>query len=300
MSGYSSISSYLLAVKLRSSKTLLVEGASDKKVLSHFLLKKNYVDKVDSSYCIDDASLIDDKSLGPIGAKDKIKTIASKLSTENFRCFIDREWDGFDNHSMEYSDITASDNTFLTKGHSIENYWFTSQSFVDFVLHTHPTEVSTQYLERIEKCHIAMLQFAAAYSLACRDLSIVARANEMISRENITLIGEYFHAAPCINVKIANRGKPCNLADSINELVKTTASYHVSKLQWICHGHLGEQAIRSCIGKLAEAEGYNSQVIDSIEFGFKLEKLKLDSDHVTSLPDCVSTPLHQVLEWVRR
>lgn len=300
MSSYSSISSYLLAVKLRSNKTLLVEGASDKKVLSHYLLKKNHIDKMEGSYCIDDASLVDDKSLGPIGAKDKIKTIASMLTTENFRCLIDREWEGLNCGNMEYSSIAPSGNTFLTKGHSIENYWFTSQSFIDFVIHTHHADVSAQYLKKIEKCHIGMLQFAAAYSLACRDLSIVARANEMLSHDNLLLVGDKFQASTCIDAKIAHRGKACNLAETTNELLKTTSLYDVSKLQWICHGHLGEQAIRSCIGKLAEAEGYSTQVIESIEFGFKIEKLKLDSDHVTSLPDGASSPLSQVLEWIRK
>ncbi|MNJ21811.1 hypothetical protein D3C77_161740 [compost metagenome] len=300
MSSYSSISSYLLAVKLRSSKTILVEGASDKKVLSHFLLKKNHSENVSAHYCIDDASLVDDKNLGPIGAKEKIKCVANQLFIDKFRCLIDREWDGLNCANFEYNTIAPPENTFVTKGHSIENYWFTPNSFIEFIIHTHHANVTTEYLQKIQACYVEILRFAAAYSLACKNLSIVSRANEMISHENILMTGNRFHASTCIDQKIASRGSPCNLFETTNDLLTQTATFETDKLQWICHGHLGEQAIRSCIGRLAQLEGYNAQTIESIEFGFKIEKLKLDSDHITALSAEVSTPLNQVLEWVRQ
>ncbi|MBW8356726.1 MAG: hypothetical protein K0M54_23175 [Pseudomonas sp.] len=300
MSNYSSISSYLLAVKLRSNKTILVEGTSDKKILSHYILRKNHSENISSDYCIDDASLIDDKNLGPIGAKEKIQCVAGRSSSDNFRCLIDREWDGLNTASLEYNSIPTPDNTFITKGHSIENYWFTSASFIEFIIHTHHANVTTTYLQKIQNLYINILHFAAAYSLACKNLSIVSRAAEMISHENILLTGNTFHASKCIDQKIASRGFSCSLSDTINNLLLQTANIETNKLQWICHGHLGEQAIRSCIGRLAQLEGYNSQTIESIEFGYKLEKLKLDSHHITALPEEVSEPLNKVLNWVRQ
>ncbi|ASE24435.1 DUF4435 domain-containing protein [Pseudomonas protegens] len=300
MSNYSSISSYLLAVKLRSNKTILVEGVSDKKVLSHFILKKNHTDNIPTNYCIDDASLIDDKNLGAIGAKEKIQCIAGRSSSDNFRCLVDREWDGFNSANLEYNAITAPNNTFITKGHSIENYWFTSTSFIEFIIHTHHSNVTTIYLQKINDLYINILHFAAAYSLACRNLSIVTRATDMISHENILLTGNKFHASTCIDQKILSRGISCTLSDTINNLLSQTASLETNKLQWICHGHLGEQAIRSCIGKLAQLEGYNPETINSIEFGYKVEKLQLDSHHITALPEEGSDPLNKVLDWVRQ
>lgn len=299
MSSYSSVSAYLLAVRLRSNKTLLVEGATDKKVLSHFILKKNHTDNVFANCWIDDASLIDDKALGPIGAREKIKNIASRRPPDNFRCLIDREWDGLNTTSLEYDVALFPENTFVTRGHSIENYWFTSGSFINFIIHTHPTNVSAEYLRKIESHYIAILQFSAAYSLACKNLSIVTRANEMLSSENIALNYSTFTANSCLDNKIALRGQHCNLFETTNSLLAQTRQFEHDKLQWICHGHLGEQAIRACIGKLAEIEGYDAATIESIVFGFKIEKLKLDSEHVTTLPDGSATPLNQVLNWIR-
>lgn len=299
MSSYSSVSAYLLAVRLRTNKTLLVEGVSDKKVLSHFILKKNHVDNVRANYCIDDASLIDDKTLGPIGAREKIKNIANRRPPDNFRCLIDREWDGLNTISLEYEAALFPGNTFVTRGHSIENYWFTPESFINFIIHTHPANVSADYLKNIESHYAVILQFSAAYSLACKSLSIVSRANEMLSRENIELNNAVFTASSCLDNKIAARGQHCNLFDTTNLLLAQTKQFEQDKLQWICHGHLGEQAIRACIGKLAQIEGYDAQTIESIEFGFKIEKLKLDSEHVTSLPEGGATPLNQVLSWIR-
>lgn len=299
MSSYSSVSAYLLAVRLRTNKTLLVEGVSDKKVLSHFILKKNHVDNMVANYCIDDASLVDDKSLGPIGARDKIKDIASRRPPENFRCLIDREWDGFNVTSLEYEAEPFPENTFVTRGHSIENYWFTSASFISFIIHTHPVPVSAAYLRKIESHYVAILQFSAAYSLACKNLSVVVRANEMLSHENIVLNNSFFAASSCIDNKILARGQPCNLYEATNSLLDQTKQFEQDRLQWMCHGHLGEQAIRACIGKLAQVEGYDAATIASIEFGFKIEKLKLDSEHVTTLPEESSTPLNQVLHWIR-
>lgn len=299
MSSYSSVSAYLLAVRLRSNKTLLVEGISDKKVLSHFILKKNHIDNVLANYCIDDASLVNDKALGPIGAREKIKNIANRLLPDNFRCLIDREWDGLNTKNFEYEGALFPESTFVTRGHSIENYWFTPGSFINFIIHTHPANVSAEYLRKIESHYIAILQFSAAYSLACKNLSIVTRANEMLSSENIELNNAVFTAGSCLDAKIALRGKRCNLFETTNSLLAQTKQIVQDKLQWICHGHLGEQAIRACIGKLAQIEGYDSATIESIEFGFKIEKLKLDSEHVTTLPEGSATPLNQVLHWIR-
>ncbi|MDI3399418.1 DUF4435 domain-containing protein [Pseudomonas sp. V88_4] len=299
MSSYSSVSSYLLAVRLRTNKTLLVEGVSDKKVLSHFILKKNHKDNVLANYCIDDASLVDDKTLGVIGAREKIKNIASRQPSGNFRCLIDREWDGLNTVNFEYEPTLFPENTFVTRGHSIENYWFTPSSFIDFIIYTHHAAVTEQYLRKIESHYVSILQFSAAYSLACRSLSVVTRANEMLSYENVTLENSIFTASAGVDNKILARGQHCNMFETINSFLATTQQFDQNRLQWICHGHLGEQAIRACIARLAQIEGYDAATIESIEYGFKIEKLKLDSEHVASLPEGVATPLNQVLHWIR-
>lgn len=299
MSSYSSVSAYLLAVRLRTKKTLLVEGISDKKVLSHFILKRNHTDNAETCCCIDDASFVEDKSLGPIGARDKIRSIALQAVSKNFRCLIDREWDGFNQASLDYDNEPFPENFFVTRGHSIENYWFTPSSFIEFLIHTHSMAVSSSFLNKIESHYIAILQFSAAYSLACKSLSIVSRANEMISHENILLDDLGFAASNCLNEKIAGRGQSCALYETTNRMLVHTRQFEQDKLQWICHGHLGEQAIRACIGRLGQAEGYDAPTIESIEHGFKIEKLKLDSDHVTHLPEGTATPLSNVLQWIR-
>lgn len=299
MSSYSSVSAYLLAVQLRSKKTLLVEGATDKKVLSHFILKKNFIQNKSPDYCIDDASLVEDKTLGPIGAKQKILNIAAKLNDEKFRCLVDREWDGLDATSFQYTPTAHLNNTYITKGHSIENYWFTCDSFIHFIIHTHPTLVSEDYLQNIRRNYAGILQFSAAYSLACRDFAILNRADDMISYENLDWNNSKFEAKPCIDERINSRGLSCNLSDKIDNYLAFTSQLDEATLQWICHGHLGEQAIRACLGYLALKAGYEHSTIKSITHGFKIEKLKLDADHVTTLPEEICSPFPAVLEWIR-
>ncbi|MFK3720344.1 hypothetical protein ACI2J9_12290 [Pseudomonas fulva] len=299
MSSYSSVSAYLLAVKLRSKKTLLVEGATDKKVLSHFILKKNFMQNASSDYCIDDASLVEDKALGPIGAKQKILSIATKLNTDKFRCIVDREWDDLDPTTFQYASTEQLDNTYITKGHSIENYWFTSSSFVQFIIHTHPTLVSEDYLQEIDRNYTAIIRFSAAYSLACRDFAILNRADNMVSYENLDWNNGQFEAKPCIDQKISDRGLPCELSKKVSNYLTFTNQLDEATLQWICHGHLGEQAIRACLGHLAQRAGYEKSTIQSITHGFKIEKLKLDADHVTTLPEEICSPFPAVLDWIR-
>lgn len=299
MSSYSSVTSYLLAVQLRSKKTLLVEGTTDKKILSHFILKKNFTQNAPSDYCIDDASLVDDKTLGPIGAKQKILKIAAKLNSNKFRCLIDREWDDLDPISLQYVPTGRSDNTYMTKGHSIENYWFTSESFIQFLIHTHPTLISQHYLQDISKNYTSILRFSAAYSLACRDFGILNRADEMIGYENLECTNGQFEAKTCIDQKIKDRGLPCDLARKVGDYLELTDHLEEEMLQWICHGHLGEQAIRACLGQLALQAGYDHSTIESITHGFKAEKSRLDADHVTTLPDEICYPFPAVLDWIR-
>ncbi|WP_122745527.1 DUF4435 domain-containing protein [Pseudomonas viridiflava] len=299
MSGYTSVATYCLVVRLRTKKTILVEGVSDKKLLSHFILKRNYVDNVSADYCIDDASLINDAGLTGVGARDVVKNVYENLNSENFRCLVDREWDGLNAESFEYEPIHYPDHVFVTRGHSIENYWFTPESLIEFMIHTHSAIVREGFLRRVHSHYISILQFSAAYSLACRDLSIIARATDMLSSEDIVLNDETFTASACLDDKISARGRSCNLHEATNMLLSVTRQFERDKLQWVCHGHLGEQAIRACIGSLARSEGYDSASVESIEYGFKVEKFKLDSDHVAQLPEELTTPLNVVLGWVR-
>jgi hypothetical protein len=302
MSKYKDISSYRLAIKIRSHKTLLVEGISDKSVISHFLLSRNYQDNHHSDYFVDDASIVkQDNTLSGLGNKNKALAIINAINNPKLSGMIDREWDNINLNDLNDGQFIQNiSNVYLTKGHSIENYWFDADASISFLIKSFPTTVNQDYLRTVSNCFPKILRFAAAYSLTAKDASIITRSSDLISHSDILWDNENLLLQDSFNIKLSERGVAnCSFSANCNVRYAQLMESNQTLLKWICHGHLGEEAIRSCLAAVAMANGVDHATVMDIERGKKNEKFSHDSDYVCSQElNCVD-PLDKILEWVR-
>lgn len=303
MSQYKDINSYKLAVRLRSPKTILVEGSSDKTVISRFLLGRAFKEGKSGPYLIDDVTMISDEGmLSGLGNRDKVILIAKEMSTEKnkINCLADREWDGVDFNNLKNSEFNLeSEHALFTKGHSIENYWFCSPALTDFLLQSHPTELSPQYLEDLEKRFPHILCFAASYSIAAKEASVINKCSDLLEHSDIEWNGAQYTLKNSATNKLTQRNSHVDIATLTNKQSETSKNTPHEILKWICHGHLGEEAIRVCSAHLAAEHGACNTTISAIERGNRQGKLQHDASHITNYDLEQLEPLGHLLSWIR-
>jgi len=303
MSKYRDITSYNLAVKIRSFKTVLVEGTTDKNVLSNFFLVKNYTENNSCRYFIDDVSIISsDPELSTLGNKEKIIRIAEKLSEKNEKLgyFVDREWDDVDFSNLDESTkVTQTEKTFFTRGHSIENYWFSSDAFVSFLQYAVPANITAEFLHELNQHFSSITLFSAAFSIAAKQGGVITRLDDLLERSDIECGPEGFRLTPDFNRKLLARQSDYDIVAACNNQVDLLYAQGSEALRWICHGHLGEQAIRACVARLALDSGIDSKTALDIERGDKSGKFRHDSKHITTYSREAVAPLNEILSWIR-
>lgn len=301
MSKYKDISSYRLAIKIRSHKTILVEGVSDKSILSHFLLSKNHQDNQCPDYFIDDVSIVKgDEALSGLGNKSKALTIIGNINNEKLSGMVDREWDNIDLSNLDDSQFVQNgNNVYFTKGHSIENYWFDVDASISFLIRSFPTTIDQAFLKCVEDNFPSILRFAAAFSLTAKDAAVINRATELISYNDISFNAGDFRLSATLDAKLSLRNAAINFAAECNNKFCELQTSNQSMLRWICHGHLGEEAIRSCIASIAFTFGVAQSTVVDIERGKKSEKLSHDSEYVCTQDLHCLDPLDKLLNWVR-
>jgi hypothetical protein len=95
------------------------------------------------------------------------------------------------------------------------------------------------------------------------------------------------------------RGVMIDIASAINaELQKhSLLSASPEVLQWICHGHLGEEMIRACAANLASEHGALALTVEQVERGRRVEKQLSDAEFVAQLEENAVHPLKTLVSW---
>lgn len=300
MSSYTSVKSYSLLVTLRSTKTILVEGVCDKRVVSRLLKERHLSEGISPDYCIDDASMINDPDLAGTGNKKKVNEVARFIGEkDNFLSLMDREWDGWD-----FSDFSLSERTeevgLVTKGHSIENYWFLVDALSGFFMNQFSHVLPVDYFAELRSRFVAMLRFAAAFSLACKEANVINRCGGLLLGKYLIWGQGGYGVTEGLGDLISSRKMDSCLLKLIADKAEGLAGVSVDNLQWLGHGHLAEEAIRACAASLALEFNIDEHVVRCIESGNKAEKLNFDAAFISTRQDVVIDPLDRIVEWVAR
>lgn len=305
-----SLNSYTLAVRTRSKKTLLVEGTTDVFVINGIKRAAEERDKEEKNIAIDDVSIIRDQDLSGLGNREKVIRIASRFNgEEKFRAFVDREWDGFDlnNISGYFSGeiFELSSPLCMTKGHSVENYFFDARVVENHLSRTYPHLIDDTLLQQIKQSFSEILQLAFSFSWATKEASIITRSSNIISRAcvlrdaNGALMLDIAH----LEAAFTSRGVlpvawQIFLASYDETLVKCRRGLvDLSFLQWIAHGHLGEGVIWACLAFLLNDAGFSDVDCTQVQCGLSDEKLRSAVHQISRSEQFEKAPVSQILEW---
>lgn len=302
MSSYTSLNSYLLAIKLRSAKTILVEGSSDKKVLSRIFLEHHISEQTKPQFLIDDASIINDNTHMPsFGNRQKVITIGTNNTEHTKLTFLaDREWDGWAFTPEPLENQQANNiNGFYTRGHSIENYWFVEDALTEYLKHMHADVLRAEYFTELSIRFKKFIEFSAAYSLTAKNARIINKCNNLLKHAHLSWSGSEYQLnnsiLTCLQARQANIDITTDFQDNYN-LIRETA---IDTLKWLSHGHLGEEALRCCAAHLALEYGTSPAVVEEIERGDRANKLHFDATYISQLPVDAIDPIDKIITWLK-
>jgi hypothetical protein len=301
-----SMGGYRIAVMARSSKTLLVEGKDDRLVLQRIFLESVDGHTVGRSVRVDSADLVRDQAVEGIGARDKVSFLINNLAPlgQKLRGLIDREWDFFCTDTYREISGQAHGSLFVTKGHSIENYFFSPDICCSFLRFKYAHLVSVQLMAAIDGNFSKIVKFAFAYSVACRRLGLIDRLEKFISPRHLHWVTD-FSCAATFGKEVERRGVKENearrLMDLIDKVLSDIEDMQVDSLcgRWNAHGHLGEDAVWACIGRLAAADGVGEVDADSICHGHREDRLRSSAHNFASKIDADSVPFQSIIGWAQ-
>jgi len=298
------LKSYALAVRLRSKKTLLVEGVSDKKILSR-IIKEEEINKGGSEKCVvDDVSMLGREiDFGGLGNKARVERTASVFVnfSSKFNWLVDREWDDIDLMKIPnpIPCPVAKDWGHRTYGHSIENYWFGSDALIAYLKMLHAVDLPSEYFVVLPNRFLFMLRIAAAFSIAASKLRIITSCGGMVGADSVEWLNSEYVPSSKLGCVAAKRGIVEDLTAAIMVELRRPdiRGLAIDSLRWLCHGHLGEEMLRICAANLAAEIGVNSLVVDKIARGFKSEKLAHDADWLVRTGVRNIDPFNKMIEW---
>lgn len=313
MQGYS-IGGYLNAVMRRTQKTMLVEGVSDRSVLQRLKSERCAIAKEDLPGVIDVADLLTDEAIKGLGKKEVIKTVLNRLAqsptmlakaAEKFGTLTDREWDGL-TLDMElqnpwFAPEQGSPN-FITLGHSVENYFFRLPPIEAFLRQFFSDHLNQRFFGDLSNRFHSIIGFAVVYSLAIRHIGCISRADRLVSRNMIEWCDSMYLATPGLNAAL--RGRGADFHQNAYLLINSGIQNYLSRFtasepgHWLCHGHLGEQAIWACVANLAREQGVDNDVATQIERGLNDVRFRHCVDYLCRDENQMHAPLDSAVDWL--
>lgn len=252
-----SFGSYCIAVDIRDSKTILVEGVSDRKILKRSFASDQRAQE--ANYVIDTAQMLQ----GPVGQerignKSKALEVSRRmLGNDKFAVFIDREWDGLldtaNGSWLPYSPANSEGSVRIhTSGHSIENYSFVSELYCQSILSTCFEFFGENNTPELEACFDAVLKMGLAFSGVFRRLGLLSRCKGCILPSDFSW-GEdgTLRIADTFSFSSILEERGCTLPEGLkSELMREYVAPSLpeeSPVRFYLHGHLGEEVVRAAL-----------------------------------------------------
>jgi hypothetical protein len=308
-----SINGYINATLRRSSKTLLVEGVTDKQVI-HRMSAELYP-LAQEGVTVDQAGMLDDPLLFGLGNKQKVMQIRSIADSmvataprlkQIFATLVDREWDG-----LSFSSTTLGNQwlppvqeatSFITLGHSIENYLFDLSCSIDYLKYAFSEYFSAEFLAAVEGRYSGILALATAFSSVVKDSSCIGRCDGLVKTTHVRFLNGKYYLDDRITQVCESRGisTASSLVQDVNNIVDSNwASLSASNdLRWLMHGHLGNEMLWVCIAHTAMSVSVPPEVAANIAHGFKHERQRFFVDWISKAKSEKRIPLDATVGWL--
>jgi hypothetical protein len=309
-----SVNGYINAVLQRTSPTLLVEGVTDKSAMHRLVAERTL--PAGHQFSIDHPAIFEDAALHGKGAKAKVLHVTSEVNrltqrfaklSSVFAHLVDREWDGLAQDPKSavegWTQPQQSANTFVTIGHSIENYHFHPDCFVDYLRFGFAEHFSTEVEDSVRRLFANSVALAGAVSCEARDSQCLTRLSGLIGSTHVELTpaGTFYLASNLVAPLAARCGfDGAVFVAQVNAAVDShwaELSRHPSS-RWVLHGHVGSEVIWACVGLAAISAGVPAVVGEQIARGFQDERRRCWLTWLSRVSPELRTPLDQAVSWL--
>lgn len=314
MQGYS-MNGYLNTVLRRTGKTLLVEGVTDQSVMTRLIQTRAAKIGSEPGGHVDIAEMIQDGITVGIGKKDVIKAVLGEINKlpKNLRervvtklgVLLDREWDDIQLDLQLIKPWTAPiqvEPYFVTVGHSVENYFFRLNGIEAYLRQQFFASLRQPFYNDLHSRFHHIIAFAATYSLVMRQEEFITRGSGLIGLEHILWNeGRYIAGNELVTALAArNLQIPNGFLEKINSNIDIYLAQHQTTEpgRWLCHGHLGEEAIWACIANLVNEHLPLNRISKDIERGHKEIRFNHAVDFLSRQNLEESHPLENALLWL--
>jgi hypothetical protein len=304
-----SIEGYLSAVKIRERPTLLVEGKNDKKAMDRLYQALGGSEGDPLGFLvIDSTELI--KNRGGLGARELVEAAYRAARSEDlaFAALVDREYrafefspdmiDGLGRHYREEESL------FWTRGHSIENYFFTEASISEFMSLQFPHVFSLACKAAVSRALPTIVNWCCAVSLAARELAFISRC------QGIAEPAHWRGPDPAVSYDVATfcasaNARGANVApQAASALVRSYLAIvgraDPSTKRWVTHGHIGFEMLWAGIARIVEPWCQSSEDRDQIAFGFGDLKIRVAAQEwVRGVEEGQEEPPSELIEWLK-
>jgi hypothetical protein len=273
-----SFDGYLSALRMRNNRTLLVEGRTDKKILSivaSFIRGGSAIGGLMT--IVDHVDLI--ASDNHCDARELIERIHSIVGGSGipFAGFVDREFrlfvlrpelaDGFAMHKV------VNGSLFWTRGHSAENYLFFVEAVLRFIRLKYSDQLSVDFEEYIRSSFGQIMLIAAAVSLAALEAGTLKRSLGIAKAKSWIVTGDDladFDIDSFISGLIRRDAREESLVvfrASYEHFVEQLKLEGDALRRWITHGHLGFELLWSGVGAVVESLRQPQEVVEQLAHG---------------------------------
>jgi hypothetical protein len=280
---------YVVAVTIRRTRTLLVEGSTDKSVIARLTIElRNHGLLNADDVVIDTTADIENAPGARLGNREKVEYIHGLVGgLQRFAGLVDREFREFQlappiDHAPYHRVVPP--NLFWTRGHSIENYFHTLAIVTATLEQHHPEHLPARYSDILAAAFPGILRACATICLAALGIFKLDRIREvkLIDFWRIDPTGSVTVDVNELQAILAARGV------SAEDLALFVGHWHyyspllaaadVVLSQWICHGHLAESHLWCAVAALFRHFGMPDAVATQIAWGTKDAQFRTASE----------------------
>jgi len=315
MQGYS-INGYLNAVRRRSAKTLMVEGITDSSVITRLKRSLGAATGQEPPGNVDLPGVLTDENLKGLGKREIVRRVlaaATSLAEKSpeikrkFGTLQDREWDGLD-LTLGLDALWMPPNQdcphFVTVGHSIENYFFKVEIIDAYLRFSHSNDLNQGFFNDLHQRFGKIIILAAIYSIGVQSIFSIGKAGSLLTRGCVAWDGTKYTLTDALLPLLAQRGilHPARFLEDLNEQIQNSATdlATIEVPRWLCHGHLGEDAVWACVANLAREHNVSNEVAQSVERGSRDVRFKHASDYLSREEPTKISPLGDAVDWLTK
>ena len=285
------IAAYRIRLRITNHQVLLVEGSSDKQVFQCLIDEARACGKTCATHIdIDTAESLASPAGKSLGNREKVEQICHELEREDISekivGFVDREFRDFDLSPRIRDRVNGhhvSGRLVWSRGHSVENYFFTFQTIRQALRAVAVTDGFDIALSRFEMLFDSGLIAACALSLAALDTGKLSVAESAIKPDLLEIRDDYATVSvQHLEDALSRRGVDAISATKIRERYRywsdTLAATSPQVLRWLCHGHIGLKVLWSIFALCVRDATGNSQSMAKVSRASDSVKLNACAD----------------------